>query len=139
MERDREVAALNDQAAPAERPDGAAADPVLQALDNLEETLEENVATQQALGEQVRALRARRLGGLSWREATAGTTGPSGVLSLLGHLLTRLTEAGAVLRRALAAALMEEGASTAEVAQRFGVSRQRIFRLLRGKDRGTAG
>lgn len=139
MERDREVAALNDQAAPAERPDGAAADPVLQALDNLEETLEENVATQQALGEQVRALRARRLGGLSWREATDGTTGPSGVLSLLGHLLTRLTEAGAVLRRALAAALMEEGASTAEVAQRFGVSRQRIFRLLRGKDRGTAG
>ena len=112
-------------------------DPVVRALVALEETLVRNVAVEQALGVQLRQLRGRRERGLSWREAMAGGDGSEGVLSLLGDLLARTTDAGAVLRRVLAAALLEEGASTAEVARRFGVSRQRIFRLLRG--RGPAG
>ncbi len=110
-------------------------DPVVRALLALEETLVRNVAVEQALGVQLRQLRGRREQGLSWREAMARGDGSGGVLSLLGDLLTRTTDAGAVLRRALAAALLDEGASTAEVAQRFGVSRQRIFRLLRGRER----
>lgn len=133
MEPQGDPIAPTGQAAPL-RPAGGG-DPVLQALGDLEDRLEESAATERALGEQVRQLRDRRLRGLSWREATDGAGGTGGVLHLLGHLLSRLTEAGAVLRRALAAALMEEGASTAEVAQRFGVSRQRIFRLLRGNGR----
>ena len=108
--------------------------PVLEALEGLEETLEASAVTERALGEQVRQLRARRERGLSWRDATAGTDGTDGVLAVLGNVLNGLTEAGSVLRRVLAATLVEEGASTAEVAQRFGVSRQRVFRLLRGRD-----
>ena len=115
-------------------PGSGGTDPVLEALEGLEETLEASAATERALGEQVRRLRARRERGLSWRDATAGTDGTDGVLAVLGTVLNGLTEAGSVLRRVLAATLVEEGASTAEVAQRFGVSRQRVFRLLRGRD-----
>lgn len=113
---------------------GPAADPVMEALDALGTSLEASAAQEKALGEQVRELQAERMKGLSWREALAKGDG-NGVLTLLGRIVVRLTEAGAVLRRALAVALAAEGASTAEIAQRFGVSRQRVFRLLRGKDR----
>lgn len=111
---------------------GPASDPVVEALDALGSSLEESAAEEKALGEQVRELRAERLRGASWRAALAKDDG-YGLLTLLGRIVSRLTDGGAVLRRALAAALASEGASTAEIAQRFGVSRQRVFRLLRGK------
>lgn len=110
------------------------ADPVLAALADLGETLEAYAAQARALGDEVRVLRARRLSGLGWRELLADQGG-TGVLGELGRLVLRLTGAGAALRRALAATLVDEGASTAEIAGQFGVSRQRVFRLLQGRDR----
>jgi len=111
-------------------------DPVLEALESLGNTLEASAAEQQVLGDQVRELRAERLSGASWRQAVARQEGP-GVLAQLGAVMARLTDAGAGLRRALAGALVAEGASTAEVAGWFGVSRQRVFRLLRGTPDAT--
>lgn len=131
---DDERAAEAAEAAPAH--EEVAPDPVLDALDALGDSLEASAADEKALGEQVRQLRAGRLEGLSWRDAMDRAEG-SEVLDLLGKIVRRLTAVGAVLRRALAVVLVDEGASTAEVAHRFGVSRQRIFRLLRGNPTAT--
>ena len=104
------------------------------ALEELAAALEAHVAHARALGEEVRSLRLGRARGRSWRELVAEQQG-AGVLGDLGQLVLTLTGAGAALRRALAAALVAEGASTAEVAGQFGVSRQRVFRLLQGRAR----
>lgn len=113
---------------------GGPADPVIAALEELGDALEAHLAHARALAEQVRALRADRAHGRTWRELVAGQQ-DAGVLGDLGQLVVVLTGAGATLRRALAAALVAEGASTAEVAVHFGVSRQRVFRLLQGRAR----
>jgi hypothetical protein len=120
------------------------ADAVLDALGALRAALEASAQDEKVLRERIRRLEEARRFTARWREAVDAEEGGE-VLQVLGAIVGRLTAAGAQLRRVLAAALIEEGASTAEVAERFKVSRQRVFRLLHdqareneGSDRGKA-
>lgn len=127
-----------DRNAPRDGPAGRGAgdrgsDPVLAALQGLDESLDASVAEEKVLRVRIRQLREARLRGASWRDLLARPDA-SDVLGILGRVVGRLTDAGAALRRSLAAALVEEGASTSEVAERFKVSRQRVFRLLHSRD-----
>jgi hypothetical protein len=53
------------------------------------------------------------------------------VVELLTQTLSDLQAAGLRLRKAEAAALRHQGLTTSEIAALFGVSRQRVFTLLR--------
>lgn len=133
MDRDRNASRSGPSPAGAGVP---GPDPVLAALDELDESLGASVAEERVLRARIRQLREARLRGAAWRDLLARPDAAD-VLGILGRVVGRLTDAGAALRRSLAAALVEEGASTSEVAERFKVSRQRVFRLLHRHDGGA--
>ncbi|MCW2991181.1 MAG: hypothetical protein JWM73_1775 [Solirubrobacterales bacterium] len=71
-----------------------------------------------------------REAGDSYRDIVGAESGP-----LLVEMLTEATQAldaaGAAFRRAEASALYDEGMTMDEIAEAFGVSRQRVSTLLR--------
>jgi hypothetical protein len=72
-----------------------------------------------------------------WSQATEVAARP-GLLELLTQSGTELNVAGVRLRRTLALTLRHEGLTTEEIAERFGVSRQRVSALLRATSNGDA-
>lgn len=105
-------------------------EPVIAAIDELRASLEQNVEDERALSAELAELRRARLTGRGWRQVLANE-GPVPALSLLGRALRRLSEAGSGFRRALALSLVAEGDQLSQVAGRFGVSRQRVYSLVR--------
>jgi hypothetical protein len=59
-------------------------------------------------------------------------------IELLTQCLSELQTAGVALRRAEAAALQRQGATISEIADLFGVSRQRVSTLLRAGRAGSS-
>jgi len=107
-------------------------DPVLDALDGLVRALRHNQARIEATIARAERIREQREAGLSYREIESGETRPL-IVELTRDNLATLVEAGSRLRRAEARALHAEGMTMEQIAELFGVSRQRVSALLRDR------
>jgi len=112
-------------------------DPVLEALSGLVRALRENSARIEATIARAERIREQREAGLSYREIESGEERPL-IVELTRDNLAALVEAGSRLRRAEAHALHAEGMTMEQIAELFGVSRQRVSALLRPRDRDNS-
>ncbi len=110
---------------------GRTTDPVLTALEGIVAALESNIEVSRAAIERARLIAELRFQGLAYREI-ADETGRPLVVEMISENLNRLRTSGAALRRAQAAALHDEGLTMEQIADLFGVTRQRISTILRG-------
>ena len=115
---------------PAYYVDKVAIDPVLEALDELVRALRGNHERIQATIARAERIREQREAGMSYREIESGETRPL-IVELTRDNLAALVEAGSKLRRAEARALHAEGMTMEQIAELFGVTRQRVSALLR--------
>jgi len=107
-------------------------DPVLDALDDLVRALQDNASRIQATIDRAATMRRLREEGRSYREIESGEVGPL-VVEMTRDNLAALVEAGSRLRKAEARALHSEGLTMDQIAVLFGVTRQRVSALLRGR------
>ena len=107
-----------------------AEDAFLEALAALDEALADNQQRVKLIKKRMAQLRRLRANGASYADIVSSRDGP-----LLVHLLTEssaaLDTSGATVRRAEAQALYREGLTMEQIAEHFGVSRQRVSALLR--------
>lgn len=101
----------------------------LAALDALAAAVEVNAEDAKLLLDRLGGLRQALRSGSGVTEALAQEPDP-GTLQVLGRILSRLTEASGVARRALAGAMRAEGTSIPAIAQAFGVTHQRVSNIL---------
>jgi hypothetical protein len=111
---------------------GATHDAVDACLRSLTDTLELIRGLSEQTTEQAQRTRERRLEGASYLAAVAAEDQP--VVELVSRMIDALVVSGARLRRAEARALHQEGATMEEIAQLFGVTRQRVSALLKSSD-----
>jgi predicted transcriptional regulator len=111
-------------------------DAVLEAMAALEAVLEANTRRSQAMRERIGEIRALRLAGHSYREIVSAEQPPL-IVELLTDSAQGLDRAGAEVRRTEARALHREGLTMDEIAELFGVTRQRISALLRAATAGA--
>ncbi len=103
---------------------------VLDALDDVVESLEQACAEGELAAQQARAIRRRADLGLPMTAVlTGGDSAP--LVRQVASVLHDLGQASSRLRRAEARALHAEGVTTERIAELFGVTRQRISALLR--------
>lgn len=107
-----------------------ASDPVLDALSDLREALDRNEARMVAIRARMVHIAELRSQGRSYREIVGKEERPL-IVEMATDNLASLFEAGSRLRKAEARALHEEGLTMTEIAELFGVTRQRISELLR--------
>ena len=107
-----------------------AEDAFLDALAALERTLAENQERTALIKKRIAQLRRLRSKGASYAEIVATNDGPL-VVQLLTESSAALDTSGANVRRAEARALYAEGLTMEQIAERFGVTRQRVSTLLR--------
>ena len=110
-------------------------DAVVEALDELRATLDENVAVINEIKRRIDRFIAAREAGLSCTEIVSTSPRPL-IVELVTGNLQRLASAGSKVRRAEAAALHGEGQTMDAIATMFGVTRQRVSALLKqtGRD-----
>jgi DNA-directed RNA polymerase specialized sigma24 family protein len=105
-------------------------DEFLEALTVLEDVLADNGRRASLIKKRIAQLRRLRARDVPYAELVGNEHGP-----LIVHLLTEssaaLDTAGANVRRAEAEALYAEGMTMEEIAEIFGVTRQRVSALLR--------
>lgn len=106
------------------------ADDVLVALDSLIRDFEENIEASHRAIELAEQIRSLRLDGYSYTQILDETGKPL-VVELITDNLERLQRSGSSMRQAHAAALHSEGMTMDQIAELFGVSRQRISALIR--------
>ena len=116
--------------------ENVANDPVLEALEGLVRALRANQSRIEATIARAERIREQREEGLSYREIESGQERPL-IVELTRDNLATLVEAGSRLRRAEARALHAEGMTMEQIAELFGVTRQRVSALLR-RDRSEA-
>jgi predicted transcriptional regulator len=108
-------------------------DQVLEALDEVEEELRLTKRRADAGLRWTQRLRRERARDREY--ATIMRTGARPhLVELLSQILAGVRTAGSRLRRATAGALRREGMTTDEIATLFGVSRQRVSRLVQDHD-----
>lgn len=112
-------------------------DGVLEALAPLVDDLQTNIDSSRQAIELAEGIRALRLEGHTYSQILAETGKPL-VVELITENLERLQDSGASLRQAHAAALHSEGMTMDEIAEIFGVSRQRISALIRSWRQGDS-
>jgi transposase len=105
-------------------------DEALQALDALVTVLEEHARRSAKLAAAATAIRAERERGVTYADILDRLL-PDYVANVTTPHLSSVVHASADFRRALAAALHDEGMTMDAVAARLGVSRQRVSRMLR--------
>jgi hypothetical protein len=105
-------------------------DPFLRSLADLEEALAANQERAQQMRKRIRQIRSRRQRGESYRDIVEGGKSPL-IVGLLRESGRAMDEAGARVRRTEALALHDEGMTMEQIAERFGVTRQRVSSLLR--------
>jgi hypothetical protein len=105
-------------------------DAVLAALEDLEVVLGETARRNQIALRRAAAIRRLRERGLPYREIVPMEERPL-VVELLASTLFDLSSAGSNFRKVEARALYSEGLTMAEIAELFGVTRQRIAALIR--------
>ena len=105
-------------------------DSFLRALSDLDVALDDNIARAKEMKKRIARIQRERAAGKSYREIVEVQSAP-----LLVRLLTASTraldESGARVRRTEALALHEEGMTMQQIAEKFGVTRQRVSGLLR--------
>jgi hypothetical protein len=104
-------------------------DEVLEALDEVAETAEATAMDARRLQTAVRTSRRLRVQGRSWCEIITREDRPR-LVERLSAVLARLSGTGSRLRRAQARALRAEGLTIDQIAELFGVTRQRVSALL---------
>jgi DNA-directed RNA polymerase specialized sigma24 family protein len=107
-----------------------AEDPFLEALTALERTLADNEQRTTLIRRRIDQLRRLRSQGAPYAETVAISDGPL-IVQLLTESSKALDISGASVRRAEARALYAEGMTMDQIAERFGVTRQRVSALLR--------
>ena len=105
-------------------------DAFLEALTALERTLADNQKRTGLIRRRIAQLRRLRSQGAPYAEIVTTTDGPL-VVQLLTESSAALDLSGASVRRAEARALYAEGLTMDQIAERFGVTRQRVSALLR--------
>ena len=111
-------------------PGMAGGDPFDRALRDLERTLNANAQRMAQVKRRITEIRRQRSAGRSYREIVEATQGDLSV-QLITEATQALDEVGARVRRTEALALYREGMTMEEIAEKFGVTRQRISALLR--------
>src|SRR4051812_5801423 len=109
---------------------GVASDPVLAAIDHLEQALDQNAERARIIKERIAHLRIERANGKSWAQIVKDEQTPL-VVRLVTDSAMALDEHGVRLRRVEALALYNEGMTMELIAVAFGVSRQRVSTLLK--------
>jgi DNA-directed RNA polymerase specialized sigma24 family protein len=107
-----------------------AEDEFLEALTVLEHTLADNQMRVTLIKKRIAQLRRLRSRGASYAEIVSSRDGPL-IVQLLTESSKALDTSGASVRRAEAHALYAEGLTMEQIAERFGVTRQRVSILLR--------
>ena len=107
-----------------------AEDAFLEALTALERTLADNQERTRLIKERIDRVRRLRAKGASYAELVSNNDGPL-VVQLVTESSAALDTSGANVRRAEARALYAEGLTMDQLAERFGVTRQRVSALLR--------
>ena len=100
------------------------------ALRDLERALEANARRMAKIERRIAEIRRQRSAGRSYREIVEAAEGDLSV-QLITEATQALDEFGARVRRAEALALYDEGMTMEEIAEKFGVTRQRVSALLR--------
>ncbi len=113
-------------------------DRVLDALDLLEGALRDNIRRNEQALSRAQDIRRQRAIGEPYREIVSPEARPL-IVELIAENMKVLSTAGARLRREMAQALRDEGLTIDAIAKLFGVSRQRISELLRGRSSDSLG
>jgi DNA-directed RNA polymerase sigma subunit (sigma70/sigma32) len=107
-------------------------DEFLDALTDLEHTLADNQKRATLIRKRIAHLRRMRSRGASYAEIVSIRNGPL-IVQLLTESSKALDTSGAHVRRAEAQALYDEGMTMEQIAERFGVTRQRVSTLLKAR------
>lgn len=105
-------------------------DPVLDALEALDQVLAGQAERVALMRRRIVRVAAELRAGRPYREIVDGARSPR-LLEIVTAATRDLEAAGAELRRAEAQTLHDEGLTMDEIAERFGVTRQRISAVLR--------
>jgi DNA-directed RNA polymerase sigma subunit (sigma70/sigma32) len=111
----------------------AQGDPVVEALEELIRVVTQNRIDGMEVIERAQSLLERRKSGRPWRELVPEEERPL-VVELLAGKLERLAAGSSRFRRAQAKALYDEGLTMEQIAELFGVTRQRVSALLKDRD-----
>ena len=107
-----------------------AEDEFLQSLMALEAVIADNDRRARLIKKRMARIRSARAKGLPYSDTLADEDGPL-IVQLLTESATALDTCGANVRRAEAQALHAEGMTMDQIAERFGVTRQRVSAVLR--------
>jgi hypothetical protein len=107
-----------------------AEDEFLEALRALENVLADNSRRASLIKRRIARLRRLRARDAPYAEIVSTNEGPL-IVQLLTESSAALDSSGANVRRAEAQALYAEGLTMEQIANRFGVTRQRVSALLR--------
>jgi DNA-directed RNA polymerase specialized sigma24 family protein len=113
-------------------------DPFDKALRDLERALKANERRMAQIKRRIGEIRRQRSTGRSYREIVETTKGDLSV-QLLTEATQALDEFGARVRRTEALTLYGEGMTMEEIAEKFGVTRQRVSALLRDAGEEASG
>jgi DNA-directed RNA polymerase specialized sigma24 family protein len=105
-------------------------DAFLRALDGLEAALEENSRRSKAMKRRIAQVRRLRSRGTTWSDIVSAETPPL-IVQLVTDSSRALDEHGGRVRRTEVLALYDEGMTMEKIAEKFGVTRQRVSSLLR--------
>jgi len=105
------------------------ADRTASALADLARAIRETINDLEGLTERAKALEGEVLSGAPLTDAMAAEARPL-IITKLVEITDRLHEAGGMVRRAEAEQLRAEGRTHQEIAELFGVTRQRVAQLL---------
>ena len=106
---------------------------LMRALGELETALEENVARATRMRQRIAEIRSAHESGRPLREIVPLEEQPL-IVRLLSESARALDEHGSRVRRLEAQALYGEGLTMDQIAELFGVSRQRVSALLRSAE-----
>jgi DNA-directed RNA polymerase sigma subunit (sigma70/sigma32) len=105
-------------------------DPLLSALSDLDREIGENIERASLMKRRIAQIRRDRAAGRSYREIVEAEEGAL-FARLLSESRRALDDTGARVRRTEALALHDEGMTMEQIAEMFGVTRQRVSGLLR--------
>jgi hypothetical protein len=105
-------------------------DPLLLALEDLVHAAAKVNEAVEMLTARAGRMRAMRLQGATWRDIVDAEERPL-IAEMLTDTIQRFEAAGTRFRRAKARALHDEGMTMEQIADLFGLTRQRISALLR--------
>ena len=105
-------------------------DAFLRALRDLEAALEDNAERSRAMKRRITQIRRQRGKGDTWSSIVSAESPPL-IVQLVTESSRALDEHGGRVRRTEVLALHDEGMTMEQIAEKFGVTRQRVSSLLR--------